>query len=47
MTRASFILKYVLARAAIKSGGIDIELILKDANTAWEYANKGAIDEPK
>ena len=41
MTKTSFILKYVLVRAAIKSGGIDIQQILNDANTAWEYANKG------
>ena len=40
MTRYDFILKYVLARAAVRTDGINIDAVLKDAETAWKYATK-------
>ena len=41
MTRTDFILKYVLTRAAVRADGINIEAVLRDAEFAWNYANRG------
>lgn len=43
MTRTDFILKYVLARAAVRPDGINLDTVLKDAEKAWQYANKEQV----
>ena len=42
MNRTEFILQYVLSRTSHKR---DVNQLLDEANTAWNYANK-TIEEP-